>query len=313
MLTVVRFIFLISCRFISIFLFFALIFICTSYLRYKLLYVNFSIMSFELYYEAYLYAFPLSLVITFMRIAYPFNVETLRVSRVMYGVIFIFILLLAYFGFLVSANLNSVFLDFYSRDEKNIKDGVVHFFDDKIFFHSDNAKLFGFRGILKVEDSKFYDEDFKTFSYNSGFSESDIMHFNENVFFAQKLYTDISSYVFNDLDALNDFLFSLSSFSLILNIFGFALLLFSFLYLFNFIFSGGLSLFLYPIFIILFFRVYNIYAIEFPRSLDLMMGENVLSNYIPFIFCLLTFFSTYLVSFISEYVKISEGFDNSLH
>ncbi|AHE62684.1 hypothetical protein [Borrelia parkeri] len=312
MLSILRFIFLISFRFIVMFFIFSLMFVCTSYLKYKFLQANLSIVSFELYYDAYLYAFPLSLVATFMRIAYPFNVKTLRVSGFFYGIIFIFILLLSYFGFLASANFNSVFLDFHSRGEKIIKDGVVHFFYDKIVFYSDDVKSFGFKGVLKVEDNGFNEGDFKTFSYDSDFSESDIMNFNANSFFTQKLYNDLINYVFSDLDTLNNFLFSLESFSLIFNIFGFALLLFSFSYVFNLIFSSGLSFFLYPIFIILFFKVYNIYAIEFPESLDLIIGENVVSNYVPFIFCVLTFFSTYLISFIFKYIRVSEGFDNSL-
>ncbi|AHH12375.1 Hypothetical protein BHO_0079700 [Borrelia hermsii YBT] len=313
MLSVLRFIFLISCRFISVFFIFSLIFICTSYLKYKFLHANLSIVSFELYYDAYLYAFPLSLVATFMRIAYPFNVKTFRIKRTLYGVVFIFILLLSYFGFLASANFNSVFLDFHSKNEKMIKDGVVHFFDDKIVFYGNDVKSFGFKGVLKVEDNGFDDGDFKTFSYDLDFSKSDIMNFNTNAFFIQKLYNNLISNVFNDLDTLNNFLLSLEFFSLILNIFGFALLLFSFSYVFNLIFSSGLSLFLYPVFIILFFKIHNVYAIKFPESLDLIMGENVVSNYVPFIFCVLTFFSTYFISFISEYIRISKGFDNGLH
>ncbi|WP_434756864.1 hypothetical protein bpuCAU1_000353 [Borrelia puertoricensis] len=312
MLSILRFIFLISFRFIVMFFIFSLMFVCTSYLKYKFLQANLSIISFELYYDAYLYSFPLSLVATFMRIVYPFNVKTLRVSGVFYSIVFIFILLLSYFGFLASANFHSVFLDFHSRGEKIIKDGVVHFFDDKIVFYSDDVKSFGFKGILKIEDNGFNEGNFKTFSYDSEKSESDIMNFNANSFFTHKLYNNLINYVFSDLDTLNNFLFSLESFSLIFNIFGFALLLFSFSYVFNLIFSSGLSFFLYPIFIILFFKVYNIYAIEFPESLDLIMGENVVSNYVPFIFCVLTFFSTYLISFVFKYISVSEGFDNSL-
>ncbi|AHH03334.1 Hypothetical protein BHY_0383 [Borrelia nietonii YOR] len=118
MLSVLRFIFLISCRFISMFFIFSLIFICTFYLKYKFLHANFSILSFELYYDAYLYAFPLSLVATFMRIAYPFNVKTFRIKRTLYGVVFIFILLLSYFGFLASANFNFVFWIFIAEMKK---------------------------------------------------------------------------------------------------------------------------------------------------------------------------------------------------
>ncbi|WP_024653914.1 hypothetical protein [Borrelia persica] len=313
MLNVLRFIFLISCRFIFMFFFFSFIFVCTYYLKYTFLHVDFSFLSFELYYDAYLYAFPLSLVATFIRIAYPFNISTLKVSRTLYVVVFIFILFLSYFGFLASVNFNTIFFDLHRKGDKNIKDGIVHFFDDQIVFYSKDIKSFGFKGVLKVKDNEFDDEDFKSFSYHSGFSESDTMNFNENAFFTQKLYSDLVSYVFNDLDILNNFLLSLEFLSLMFNIFGFVLLLFSFSYVFNLIFLDSLSLFLYPIFIILFFKVYNIYAIEFPESLDLIIGENVISDYLPFIFCSLTFFSTYLISFIFDYIKVNEGLDSRLH
>ncbi|AFI31142.1 hypothetical protein [Borrelia crocidurae] len=311
MLNIVRFISLISCRFIFMFFLFSFVFVCTSYLKYTFLHVGLSVLSFELYYDAYLYAFPLSLVVTFMRIAYPFSMTTFRVSGILYIVVFIFILFLSYFGFLASVNFNTIFFDLHNRDEKIIKDDTVHFFDDQIVFYSNDIKSFGFKGVLKIADNEFDDEDFKSFSYNSGFSESDVANFNENAFFTQKLYSDLVGYIFNDLDIFNNFLLSLESFGLILNIFGFVLLLFSFSYIFNFIFLNSLSLFLYPIFVILFFKVYNIYAIEFPESLDLIMGENVISNYLTFIFCVLTFCSTYLIGFLFKYIKVNEGFDNN--
>ncbi|AHH10527.1 Hypothetical protein BCO_0079701 [Borrelia coriaceae ATCC 43381] len=203
MFNIFRFIFLITCRFIAIFFIFSLIFVCTAYLKYKFLHANLSIVSFELYYDAYLYAFPLSLVATFMRIAYPFNVNTLRISVSLYGVVFIFILFLSYFGFLASANFNSVFLDFHSRGKRTIKDGVVHFIDDKVLFYSDDIELFGFKGVLKVDDNQFNDGDLKSFSYNADFSETDMINFNANAFLTQKLYNDLINYVFDELDTLN--------------------------------------------------------------------------------------------------------------
>ncbi|QFP41975.1 hypothetical protein F9Y90_02495 [Borrelia miyamotoi] len=313
MLSILRFVFLISCRFIFMFFVFSLIFICASYLKYGFSHLDLSIVSFKLYYDAYRYAFPFSLVFTFMRIAYPFNVESFKVSKSLYIVVFIFILLLSYFGFLALSNFNSVFVNSYSRGKSTIKDGVVYFFDDKIIFYSDDVKLFGFKGVLKVEDNELHGEHLKAFSYNPDFSQSDTISFKENAFLTQKSYNNLMSSILNDLDTLSNFLLSLETFSLIFNIFGFSLLLFSFSYTFNFIFSSCFSLFLYPIFVIFFFKVYNIYTIEFPKNVNLIIGENAFSNYVPFIFCLLTFFSTYLVGFISEYIRVGGKFSNSLH
>ncbi|AWG42738.1 hypothetical protein CR532_01815 [Candidatus Borreliella tachyglossi] len=312
MLNVLRFIFLIAYRFIFVFFLLSLIFICIFYLRYKFLYVNFSIFSYDLYYNAYLYVFPLALVITFMRVSYPMDVELLGASRSLYFIIFVFILLLSYFGFLAAINFNSIFVGFQERDDKIIKDGVVHFFDDKITLYSKDARFFGFKGLLRVEHNDLDESDFKGFIYRPNFSKFNVIDSSEDKILAQRTHRKCMSVIFNDLDTLNTFLLSLGYFGLMFNILGFTLLLFSFSYVFNLIFSSSFSLFLYPIFVILFFKIYNLYAIEFPKNFNLIMGRNVISDYIPFIFCVLTFFSSYLFGFISEYVRLGEEFENSL-
>ena len=280
-LNVLRFVFLVSCRFIFIFFILSFVFLCTFYLKYKFLYVNFSIFSYELYYATYVYAFPLALVVTFMRISYPFNVEVFKISRTLYFVTFVFILSLSYFGFRASSNFNTIFEKLHQKRDRIIRDGVVHFFDGKLVFYSNDVNFFGFKGLLKVEHNENEDNDFKEFSYDPDFSQTNTIYFEKDAFLMQKLYSRLINYVFNDLEILNDFFLSLGHVGLIFNIFGFGLLLFSFSYIFNLIFSSSFSLFLYPIFIILFFKVYNLYAIEFPKNFNLIVGRNVISDYIP--------------------------------
>ncbi|BCR21788.1 hypothetical protein [Borrelia sp. HM] len=314
MLSALKLVFLISYRFILFFFTFSIIFVCASYLKYNFLYSNLSIVNFKLYYDAYCYVLPFALVCTFMRIAYPFNLESFKLSKTLYIVIFMFILLLSYFGFLALFHFNSIFLNVYSRDKSIIKDGVVHFFDDKIIFYSNDVKSFGFKGVLKVKDNGLDDENLKTLSYNPDFFKFNTINLNKSSFLTQKLHdSSLMSAIFNDLDTLNNFFLSLETYSLIFNIFGFSLLLFAFCYTFNFIFSSCFSFFLYPIFVILFFKVYNIYAVEFPESIDLLMGKSAFSNYVPFVFCLITFFSAYLVGFVSDYIRVDGKFDSSLH
>ena len=314
MLSSLRLVFLISYRFILIFFSFSIIFICAFYLKYNFLYSNLSIVNFKLYYDTYYYVLPFSLVCTFIRIAYPFNLENFKLSKKLYIVVFIFILLLSYFGFLALFHFNSIFLNIYSRDKNTIKDGVVHFFDDKIIFYSDDVKSFGFKGILRVKNNGLDDENLKTLSYNPDFSKFNTISFNtKSSFLTHKLHGNLMSAIFNDLDILNNFLFSLETFSLIFNILGFSLLLFAFSYAFNFIFSSYFSFFIYPIFVILFFKVYNIYAVEFPQSINLLIGKSAFSNYVPFIFCLITFFSAYLVGFVYDYIRVDGKFEKSLH
>ncbi|QMU99605.1 hypothetical protein F0310_01725 [Borrelia sp. A-FGy1] len=312
MLNALKFIFLVTCRFIVIFFILSFVFLFTFYLKYKFLYVDFSIFSWELYYDTYVYAFPLALVITFMRISYPFSIEVSRISKTLYFITFIFILSLSYFGFKSSSNFNSMFNNLHQARDRVIRDGIVHFFDGKLLFYSNDVKFFGFKGLLKVEKNENNDNDFNEFSYSPYFSQVNTIYPEKDAFLIQKLYSRLISYVFNDLETLNNFFLSLGKVGLIFNIFGFGLLLFSFSYIFNLVFSSNFSLFLYPIFIILFFKVYNIYAIEFPKNFNLILGENVISDYIPFIFCILTFFSIYLFGFISDCIKINEGFDNNL-
>ncbi|MCD2417354.1 hypothetical protein LRB87_05860, partial [Borreliella burgdorferi] len=88
---------------------------------------------------------------------------------------------------------------------------------------------------------------------------------------------------------------------------------FAFSYVFNLIFSNSFAIFLYPIFIILFLKIYNVYSIEFPKIYNVIIGKSMISDFIPFIFCVLTFFSTYLFGFVSEYIKISKDLDNNLY
>ncbi|AIJ29719.1 hypothetical protein [Borreliella valaisiana] len=309
-----RLIFLIIYRFILIFCLFSLMFICTFYLKYKFLYFNFSIFSYSLYYNAYIYSFPLSLVVTFMRIPYPFYGMVLKPSRetfYFYCTIFILILLFSYLGFLVSHSFHS----YYINDNRNnnnfiLKDEIVHFLNGKIIFSSNRPKLYGLNGVLIVSEN---DKKDKSFSYQSNLSDSSKVDFIENNFLEQKIYNNFVDFIFKDLKILNNFLLSLNYLNLIFNILGIALLLFSFFYIFNLIFSNSFAIFLYPIFIILFLKIYNVYSIEFPKIYNVIIGKSMISDFIPFIFCVLTFFSTYLFGFVSEYIKISKDLDDNLY
>ncbi|AJA90178.1 membrane protein [Borreliella chilensis] len=308
-----RLIFLIIYRFILIFCLVSLMFICTFYLKYKFLHFNFSIFSYSLYYNSYIYSFPLSLVVTFMRVPCPFDGVLLKSSREVfsfYFIIFIFIVLFSYLGFLVSRSFNSYFIDINRNNNFILKDEVVHFLSDKIIFSSNKPKFYGFSGVLIVSED---DEKDKSFTYRSDLYDFSKIDFIENNFVDQKIYNNFVDYLFRDLKILNNFLLSLNYFNLIFNILGISLLLFAFSYVFNLIFSSSFAIFLYPIFIILFLKIYNIYSIEFPKIYNIIVGKSMVSDFIPFIFCVLTFFSTYLFGFVSEYIKISKDLDNNLY
>nr|WP_267585837.1 hypothetical protein [Borreliella afzelii] len=304
-----RLIFLIIYRFILIFCLFSLMFICTFYLKYKFLYFNFSIFSYSLYYNAYIYSFPLSLVVTFIRMSYPYYGMVLKSSResfYFYCIIFILILLFSYLGFLVSYSFHSYYIDSNRNNSFILKDEVVHFLNGKIIFSSNRPRFYGFNGVLIVSEN---DKNDKSFSYESNLSNSSKINFIENNFLEQKIYNNFVDFLFRDLKILNNFLFSLNYLNLIFNILGISLLLFAFSYVFNLIFSNSFAMFLYPIFIIL----YNVYSIEFPKIYNVIIGKSMISDFIPFIFCVLTFFSTYLFGFVSEYIKISKDLDNNLY
>ncbi len=151
-----RLIFLIIYRFILIFCLFSLMFICTFYLKYKFLYFNFSIFSYSLYYNAYIYSFPLSLVVTFIRMSYPYNGMVLKSSResfYFYCIIFILILLFSYLGFLVSYSFHSYYVDSNRNNSFILKDEVVHFLNGKIIFSSNRPRFYGFNGVLIVSEN----------------------------------------------------------------------------------------------------------------------------------------------------------------
>lgn len=289
-------------------------FICTFYLKYKFLYFNFSIFSYSIYYNAYVYSFPLSLVFTFIRIPYPFYGMVLNSARetlYFYYIIFILILLFSYLGFLVGRSFHF----YYINDNRNnnnfiLKDEIVHFLNGKIIFSSNRPKLYGLNGVLIVSEN---DKKDKSFSYQSNLADSNKIDFIENNFLDQKIYNNFVDFIFKDLKILNNFLFSLNYLKLIFNILGISLLLFSFFYIFNLIFSNSFAIFLYPIFIILFLKIYNVYSIEFPKIYNVIIGKSMISDFIPFIFCVLTFFSTYLFGFVSEYIKISKDLDDNLY
>nr|WP_267917823.1 hypothetical protein [Borreliella garinii] len=288
MLDSLRLIFLIIYRFILIFCLFSLMFIFIFYLKHKFLYFNFSIFSYSLYYNAYIYSFPLSLIVTFMRIPYPFYGVVLKSPRDtfhFYCIIFILIFLFSYLGFLVSHSFHSYYINSENDDNIVLKDEVVHFLNGKIIFSSNRPKFYGFNAV-------------------------DLIDYN---FLEQKIYNNFVDFLFRDLKILNNFLFSLNYLNLIFNILGISLLLFAFSYVFNLIFSNSFAIFLYPIFIILFLKIYNVYSIEFPKIYNIIIGKSIVSDFIPFIFCVLTFFSTYLFGFVSEYIKISKDLDNNLY
>ncbi|WKC85277.1 hypothetical protein [Borreliella lusitaniae] len=313
MLDSLRLIFSIIYRFILIFCLFSLMFICTFYLKYKFLYFNFSIFSYSLYYDAYIYSFPLSLIFTFMRMPYPFYgmvLKSFRETFYFYFIIFILILLFSYLGFLVGHSFHSYYINNKENNDFVLKDEVVHFLDGKIILSSKRPGLYGFNGVLIVSEN---DINNKSFSYQSNLSDSSKIGFIENNFLEQKIYNNFVDFLFRDLKILNNFLFSLNYLNLIFNILGISLLLFAFSYVFNLIFSNSFAIFLYPIFIILFLKIYNVYSIEFPKIYNVIIGKNMISDFIPFIFCVLTFFSTYLFGFVSEYIKISKDLDNNLY
>ncbi|WP_031538453.1 hypothetical protein [Borreliella garinii] len=313
MLDSLRLIFLIIYRFILIFCLFSLMFIFTFYLKHKFLYFNFSIFSYSLYYNAYIYSFPLSLIVTFMRIPYPFYGVVLKSPRDtfhFYCIIFILILLFSYLGFLVSHSFHSSYINSENDDNFVLKDEVVHFLNGKIIFSSNRPKFYGFNGVLIVSED---DKKDKSFSYQSNLSYSSKIDLIDNNFLEQKIYNNFVDFLFRDLKILNNFLFSLNYLNLIFNILGISLLLFAFSYVFNLIFSNSFAIFLYPIFIILFLKIYNVYSIEFPKIYNVIIGKSIVSDFIPFIFCVLTFFSTYLFGFVSEYIKISKDLDNNLY
>ncbi len=288
-------------------------FIFTFYLKYKFLYFNFSIFSYSLYYNAYIYSFPLSLVVTFMRIPYPFYGVVLKPPRDtfhFYCIIFILILLFSYLGFLVSHSFHFHYINSKSNDNFVLKDEVVHFLNGKIIFSSNRPKFYGFNGVLIVAED---DKKDKSFSYQSNLSYSNKIDLIDKNFLEQKIYNSFVDFLFRDLKILNNFLLSLNYLNLIFNILGISLLLFAFSYVFNLIFSNSFAIFLYPIFIILFLKIYNVYSIEFPKIYNVIIGKSVISDFIPFIFCVLTFFSTYLFGFVSEYIKISKDLDNNLY
>lgn len=288
-------------------------FIFTFYLKYKFLYFNFSIFSYSLYYNVYIYSFPLSLVVTFIRIPYPFYGVVLRFPRDtfhFYCIIFILILLFSYLGFLVSHSFHSHYINSKSNDNFVLKDEVVHFLNGKIIFSSNRPKFYGFNGVLIVAED---DKKDKSFSYQSNLSYSSKIDLIDKNFLEQKIYNSFVDFLFRDLKILNNFLLSLNYLNLILNILGISLLLFAFSYVFNLIFSNSFAIFLYPIFIILFLKICNVYSIEFPKIYNVIIGKSVISDFIPFIFCVLTFFSTYLFGFVSEYIKISKDLDNNFY
>ncbi len=288
-------------------------FIFTFYLKYKFLYFNFSIFSYSLYYNAYIYSFPLSLVVTFMRIPYPFYGVVLKSPRDTfhcYCIIFILILLFSYLGFLVSHSFHSHYINSKSNENFVLKDEVVHFLNGKIIFSSNRPKFYGFNGVLIVSED---DKKDKSFSYQSNLSYSSKIDLIDKNFLEQKIYNSFVDFLFRDLKILNNFLLSLNYLNLIFNILGISLLLFAFSYVFNLIFSNSFAIFLYPIFIILFLKIYNVYSIEFPKIYNVIIGKSVISDFIPFIFCVLTFFSTYLFGFVSEYIKISKDLDNNFY
>ncbi len=288
-------------------------FIFTFYLKYKFLYFNFSIFSYSLYYNAYIYSFPLSLVVTFMRIPYPFYGVVLKSPRDtfhFYCIIFILILLFSYLGFLVSHSFYSCSINSKGNDNFVLKDEVVHFLNGKIIFSSNRPKFYGFNGVLIVAED---DKKDKSFSYQSNLSYSSKIDLIDKNFLEQKIYNSFVDFLFRDLKILNNFLLSLNYLNLIFNILGISLLLFAFSYVFNLIFSNSFAIFLYPIFIILFLKIYNVYSIEFPKIYNVIIGKSVISDFIPFIFCVLTFFSTYLFGFVSEYIKISKDLDNNFY
>lgn len=288
-------------------------FIFTFYLKYKFLYFNFSIFSYSLYYNAYIYSFPLSLVVTFMRIPYPFYGVVLKSPRDtfhFYCIIFILILLFSYLGFLVSHSFYSYSINSKGNDNFVLKDEVVHFLNGKIIFSSNRPKFYGFNGVLIVAED---DKKDKSFSYQSNLSYSSKIDLIDKNFLEQKIYNSFVDFLFRDLKILNNFLLSLNYLNLIFNILGVSLLLFAFSYVFNLIFSNSFAIFLYPIFIILFLKIYNVYSIEFPKIYNVIIGKSVISDFIPFIFCVLTFLSTYLFGFVSEYIKISKDLDNNFY
>ncbi|WPM05960.1 hypothetical protein QIA41_02535 [Borreliella sinica] len=308
-----RLIFLIIYRFILIFCLFSLIFICTFYLKYKFFYLNFSIFSYSLYYNAYIYSFPLSLVVTFMKIPHPFSGVALKSSRetfYFHCTIFILILLVSYLGFLASHSFHSYYINANGNSNFILKDEVVHFLNDKIILSSNRPRFYGFNGVLIVSEN---DKKDKSFSYQSNLSDSSMVDFIENNFLEQRIYNNFVDFLFRDLKILNNFLFSLNYLNLIFNILGISLLLFAFSYIFNLIFSNSFAIFLYPIFIIFFLKIYNVYSIEFPKIYNEIIGKSMISDFIPFIFCVLTFFSTYLFGFVSEYIKISKDLDDNLY
>nr|WP_214646550.1 hypothetical protein [Borreliella californiensis] len=278
------------------------------------MYFNFSIFSYTLYYNAYIYSFPLSLVVTFMRISCPFYGIVLKSSKEIsyfYCIIFVLILLFSYLGFLVSHSFHSYYIDSSRNDAFILKDEVVHFLNDEIIFSSNRPRFYGFSGVLIVSDN---DKKGKGFFYHqSNLSDSNKIDFVENNFLEQKIYNNFVDFLFGDLKILNDFLLSLNYLNLIFNILGISLLLFAFSYVFNLIFSNSFAMFLYPIFIILFLKIYNVYSIEFPKIYNVIIGKSMISDFIPFVFCVLTFFSTYLFGFVSEYIKISKDLDNNLY
>ncbi|WP_172964702.1 hypothetical protein [Borreliella turdi] len=308
-----RLVFLIIYRFILIFCLFSLMFICTFYLRYKFLYFNFSIFSYSLYYNAYIYSFPLSLVVAFMRMSYPFYGMVLKPPRetfYFYFIIFILILFFSYLGFLVSYSFHSYYINGNRNNNFILKDEVVHFLNGKIIFSSNSPNVYGFNGALIVSGD---DKKDKSFSYQSNLFNSSNIDFIGNNFLEQKIFNNFVDFIFRDLKILNNFLFSLNYLNLIFNILGISLLLFAFFYVFNLIFSNSFAIFLYPIFIILFLKIYNVYSIEFPKIYNVIIGKSIISDFIPFVFCALTFFSTYLFGFVSEYIKISKDLDDNLY
>ncbi len=298
-----RLIFLIIYRFILIFCLFSLMFICTFYLKYKFLYFNFSIFSYNLYYNAYIYSFPLSLVVTFIRMSYPYYGMVLKSSResfYFYCIIFILILLFSYLGFLVSYSFHSYYIDSNRNNSFILKDEVVHFLNGKIIFSSNRPRFYGFNGVLIVSEN---DKNDKSFSYESNLSNSSKINFIENNFLEQKIYNNFVDFLFRDLKILNNFLFSLNYLNLIFNILGISLLLFAFSYVFNLIFSNSFAMFLYPIFIILFLKIYNVYSIEFPKIYNVIIGKSMISDFIPFIFCVLTFFLPIYLALFQNILK----------
>ncbi len=208
-------------------------FIFIFYLKHKFLYFNFSIFSYSLYYNAYIYSFPLSLIVTFMRIPYPFYGVVLKSPRDtfhFYCIIFILIFLFSYLGFLVSHSFHSYYINSENDDNFVLKDEVVHFLNGKIIFSSNRPKFYGFNGVLIVSED---DKKDKSFSYQSNLSCSSKIDLIDNNFLEQKIYNNFVDFLFRDLKILNNFLFSLNYLNLIFNILGISLLLFAFSYVFN--------------------------------------------------------------------------------